>query len=385
MKAGVLSISGMAGAPYLRAGAFAGQPLPLDETGRIYYSPLVREYLPDKTAVWKSTIRIGANENPYGPPPSAREAVVGAIAAGVGNRYIWQDMETLTGKIAEKEGVGRSSIMMGPGSSDLLEKTALVFCAGGGNIVSADPTYMALIRVAESVGASWKAVPCRDDWSHDLAAMEKAVDRDTRLVYVCNPNNPVGTVTDQKALVDFCSRVSEKVPVFIDEAYLEFAQGATASMVPLLSENKNVIIARTFSKIMGMAGLRVGYLVGLSSTLNRIQKVSRGAMGISHTSVLAAIAALGDTGFQEMSVRKNDEVKQYLYSGLKLLGYHYIPSLTNFVIFPVGAGGSEFLAGMGEKGITVRVFDIQGKPWCRVSMGTMEEIRQFTAALKEMS
>lgn len=385
LKSGVLSIGGMAVAPYLRAGAFANAPLPLDAAGRIYYSPMVREYFLDEMPEFKSMIRIGANENPYGPPPSAREAIMKAVADGGGNRYSWQEMAVLVGNIAEKEGVAPENIMMGPGSSDLLEKTALVLCADGGNVVSADPTYMSLIRVAESVGASWKAIPCKADWSHDLAAMEKAVDKDTKLVYVCNPNNPVGSVTDTQALMDFCSRVSEKVPVFVDEAYLELAQGATGSMVSLLNKNKNVIIARTFSKIMGMAGLRVGYIAGLKPTLDQIQKITRGGMGISFTSIMAATAALGDTGFQEMTAAENRKVKDYLCSNLKAMGYDYIPSYTNFVIFPIEMNGKEFLKKMSDKGIAVRTFDILNKPWCRVSIGTMDEIKQFAGTLKGLA
>lgn len=385
LKTGILSMSSMAVAPYLRAGAFGNAPLPLDAAGRIYYSPMVREHFLEEMPAFKSMIRIGANENPYGPPLTAREAITNAVAGGAGNRYSWQEMAVLVGKIAEKEGITPKNIMMGPGSSDLLEKTALVLCADGGNVVSADPTYMSLIRVAESVGASWKAVPCKPDWSHDLEAMEKAIDKDTKLVYVCNPNNPVGAVTDTAALMDFCSRVSEKVPVFVDEAYLEFADGATGSMVSLLNKNKNVIIARTFSKIMGMAGLRVGYLAGLTSTLDTIQKITRGGMGISYTSIMAATAAVDDAGFQKMSASNNAEVKEYLCANLKSMGYQYIPSYTNFVIFPISMGGREFLGKMNEKGIAIRSFEIANKPWCRVSIGTMDEIKQFVGALKDMA
>jgi histidinol-phosphate aminotransferase len=130
----------------------------------------------------------------------------------------------------------------------LLEKVAIVLFMKGGNIVSADPTYMSLIKVAESVGAKWKAVPCKNDWSHDLKAMEAAIDSETKLVYICNPNNPTGALTDAQELEDFCSRVSEKVPVFIDEAYLELADGKTKSMVSLLGTKKNVIIARRYQQ-----------------------------------------------------------------------------------------------------------------------------------------
>ena len=377
-------MGGMAVAPYLQAGAFGDAPLSLDAKGRIYYSPMVREHFLDEMPAFNSMLRIGSNENPYGPPMSSREAIKNSIEGGAGNRYSWQEMAVLVDKIAKKEGVAKENIMMGPGSSDLLEKTALVLCQGG-NVVSADPTYMSLIRVAEAVGANWKAIQTKPDWSHDLDAMEKAVDKDTKLVYVCNPNNPMGSLTDVKKLVDFCSRVSEKVPVFVDEAYLEFADGATESMVKLVAQGKNVIIARTFSKAMGMAGLRVGYLVAKKSTLDTIQKITRGGMGISYTSIMAATAALDDQAFEASCVKNNKEVKDHLCKGLKELGYKYVPSYTNFVIFPISMNGKDFLGKMAAKGVSIRSFEIQNKSWCRVSIGTMDEIKQFLTVLKTIA
>jgi histidinol-phosphate aminotransferase len=380
-----MTIGGMALAPHISMGAFAGSSFTVDSQNRLYYSPLLREhFLDERPNVSAMLARLNANENPYGPPESTKKAVMEAVSGG--NRYSWKELATLVDKIATKEGVSKEHIMMGPGSSDLLEKVALVLFMKGGNVVSADPTYMSLIRVAESVGATWKAIPCKSDWSHDLAAMEKAIDKDTKMVYICNPNNPVGSITAGKDLLDFCSRVSEKVPIFVDEAYLELAEGnGTESMVSLLSKNKNVIIARTFSKIMGMAGLRVGYAVAQPKFLDQIQKITRGGMGISHTSVLGAIASFEDTEFQANTKRLNTECKQYVYDNLTKMNYKYIPSYTNFVIFPIAMNGKDFLTKMTAKGIMVRAFDIQNKSWCRVSMGTMDEMKMFIKALGEVS
>ncbi|MES2520082.1 MAG: histidinol-phosphate transaminase [Bacteroidota bacterium] len=385
LKSGLMTISGMALAPHISMGAFPQASFKVDMQNRLYYSPLVREYfLDEKPNVAAMVARLNANENPYGPPESTKKAVCDSVAGG--NRYSWKELASLVDKIAKKEGVTTNHIMMGPGSSDLLEKVALVLFMKGGNVVSADPTYMSLIRVAESVGATWKAIPCKSDWSHDLKAMEAAIDKDTKMVYICNPNNPVGSITAGKDLLDFCSRVSEKVPIFIDEAYLELAEGTgTESMVSLLSQKKNVIIARTFSKIMGMAGLRVGYAVAQPEFLDKIQKITRGGMGISHTSVLGAMASFEDADFQSMTKKLNTECKSYVYENLTKMNYKYIPSYTNFVIFPINIPGKEFLAKMTSKGIMVRAFDIQNKPWCRVSMGTMDEMKLFVKALGELS
>lgn len=385
LKSGLMTISGMALAPHISMGAFPEASVRVDSQNRLYYSPLLREhFLDEKPNVTAMLARLNANENPYGPPASTQKAVAESVSGG--NRYSWKELSNLVDKLAKKEGVTPNHIMMGPGSSDLLEKVALVLFMKGGNVVSADPTYMSLIKVAESVGATWKAIPCKSDWSHDLAAMEAAIDKDTKMVYICNPNNPVGSITAGKDLLDFCSRVSEKVPIFIDEAYLELAEGTgTESMVSLLAQKKNVIIARTFSKIMGMAGLRVGYAVAQPEFLDKVQKITRGGMGISHTSILGAIASFEDKDFQAMTKKLNTECKEYLYENLKKMNYKYIPSYTNFVIFPINIPGKDFLAKMTSKGVMVRAFDIQNKPWCRVSMGTMEEMKLFVKSLGELS
>lgn len=384
LKKGLFTLGGVALAPHLTMGAFGNAPQLIDGQGRFYYSPMLREHIifPAEPAVIK--VKLNANENPYGPPISARKAVADSVY--LGNRYAWKEMYELVNKIAKKEGVTEKHIMMGPGSSDLLEKTAIVMFMNGGNVVSADPCYMSLIKVAEATGASWKAVPCKKDWSHDLNAMEAAIDENTKLVYVCNPNNPTGAVTSASELREFCKRASKKAPVFVDEAYMELVEdGATESMVDLVAEGYNVMVARTFSKIMGMAGLRIGYMAALPETLDKIQAITRGGMGISYTSVFAAMAAMDDAEFQDMTREKNKAAKQYVYGELTNMGYDYIPSHTNFLIFPIKWKGKEYLKKMSDQGVAVRSFDIMDKTWCRVSIGTMDEMKLFISALKGIS
>ena len=295
-------------------------------------------------------------------------------------------MFELVEQIAKKENVTPKYIMMGPGSSDLLEKVAIVKFMKGGNIVAADPTYMSLIRVAESVGAKTKMIPCTSDWSHDLDAMAAAIDSETKLVYVCNPNNPVGTMTASKDLEAFCKKVSKDVPIFIDEAYMELAYGPDAmSMSPLVAEGYNVIVCRTFSKIMGMAGLRIGFMLAQPAFIEEIGVVTRGGMGISLTSIKAATAAYGDSEFQKMTKTKNDAAKIYVMESLKELGYEPIPSFTNFLMFPISMSGKEYLTKMSAQGVGVRAFSIFDQDMCRVSMGTMDEMKIFISALKSIS
>ena len=382
LKSGLLTAGGMTLAPHLSLSEVARAPLKFDTQGNALYSPFFKEHahrsFPDPK---KIKAKLNANENPYGPSPKAVSALQGVATKG--NRYAWFELFELIDKIAAKEGLAAKNILMGPGSSDLLEKTGMVLFLEGGNVVSADPSYMSLIRVAEAVGASWKGVPLKKDWSHDLAAMEKAIDSETKMVYICNPNNPTGSITDYQELRDFCSRVSEKVPVFVDEAYLDFLEGSTKkSMASLIKEGKNVIVARTFSKIHGMAGLRVGYIAAHTKTLDKMRNVTRGGMGISYPSIFAAMASMEDVAFQEKSRALNAEAREYVYKTLKEMGYDYVPSSTSFIIFRLQMDGEAYLEKMYEQGVAVRSFEIMGGNWCRVSMGTMEEMKMFTQALR---
>lgn len=384
LKRGALTAAGALVMPHLSFGETPRAPLTIDAKGRTLYSPFFKEYnasvFPDET---KLLAKLNANENPYGPSPMAVEAF--KETAHKGNRYAWRELFDLMDKIAMMENVDAKNIMMGPGSSDLLEKTAMVMFADGGNVVSADPSYMSLIRVAEATGASWKSIPLKEDWSHDLAAMEAAIDAETKLVYICNPNNPTGSMTDHAELVDFCRRVSEKVPIFIDEAYMGFLEdGDKKSMVSLINEGKDVIIARTFSKIHGMAGLRVGYIAALESTLDKIQKITRGGMGITYPSVYAASASMDDVAFQDKSRKLNAKCREFVYKTLEDMGYEYVPSYTSFILFPIEMEGEAFLEKMTELQVGVRAFDIMDKNWCRVSMGTMDEMKLFATALQKV-
>lgn len=384
IKKGMLTAGGVMAVPYLSFAESSTTPLQLDAQGDAIYSPFFKEYLPENFREFPVLeAKLNANENPYGPSPMALEALKSSASGG--NRYAWKELFQLVDKIADFEGVTPKNIMMGPGSSDLLEKTAMVLFMNGGNVVSADPAYMSLIRVAEAAGGTWKPVPLKQDWSHDLDAMEAAIDEETKLVYICNPNNPTGTITDSKKLLDFCSRVSEKVTVFVDEAYLWFLEdGAKESMVSLVNKGKDIIVARTFSKIHGMAGLRVGYAVAQEATLDKLQKITRAGMGISYPSVFAAIGAMDDTEFLESSRLKNTACREYVYEELTKMGIEYVPSHTSFMIFPIEIEGKEFLKKMTELKVGVRAFNFMDKNWCRVSMGTMAEMKLFTTALAKV-
>ncbi len=328
--------------------------------------------------------RLLANENPWGPSPKARLAIM--EAAKTGNRYQHKAADQLRKMIAEFEGVSEDHILIAPGSSDVLEKMAIMHFMNGGNLVAADPAYMSLIKTAMAMKADWKKVRLTDTWAHDLEGMAKAVDKDTKMVYICNPNNPTGTLTDSDDIRDFIRKVAtDDTTVFVDEAYLEFLPDyKSKSMVSMIKEGKNVVVARTFSKVHGMAGLRIGYGVMLPEMLEKVNAIWRSNMSLCKTSLMGAMASMKDTEFQKMSVKGTAEARQQTMSGLKRLGFEPVPSHTSFMIFPLGMEGKPFLDAMFAKGVGVRSFDVFGKDYCRVSMGTPEEMDLFLKTLEEV-
>lgn len=329
----------------------------------------------------KMKARLLANENPFGPSTKVQKAIAESI--NIGNRYGHADAAYLISIIAKKEGVKPENIMLGPGSTDLLEKTAIVLCKDGGNVVSADPSYMSLVNTAQAVGGSWKAVPLKTDYSHDLPGMTSAIDSDTKLVYVCNPNNPMGAITEAGSLKEFCKTASKKSPIFVDEAYLEFMdKPEDNTMAGLVSEGYDVMIARTFSKVHGMAGLRIGYLVATEERINSITKMVRGTMGLCVTSLKGAIASLQDDQFIVNCRKWNKESREFTSDKIQAMGFKEIPSHTSFMIFPIQEDGRSFSKKMMDQGVGIRAYSIADSPWCRVSMGTMDEMKLFVDALK---
>ena len=262
---------------------------------------------------------------------------------------------------------------------------AAVAIVGNGVVLTGDPSYFSLVETVENRGGEARMVRLTSNHAHDLAAMEAAIDDKVKLVYVCNPNNPTGTLTETQALRDFCRRVSERVPVFVDEAYLDFLDDAMShSMVDLVREGKQVIVSRTFSKIYGLAGMRIGYLAGPASLIQPISELGHVQWDISAVGLAAGIAAMQDEAFLKMVKQKNDEAKAFLYEELRKKDYEYMTSSTNFVLFPIRMRSNAFQEAMMAEGIGIRVYDLHRRPYCRVSMGTMEEMELFAEAFRKI-
>jgi histidinol-phosphate aminotransferase len=322
--------------------------------------------------------RLLANENPWGPSKKAISAI--KDAAVLGNRYVYNSSREMEEILAKKENVAPEQILLSAGSTDILEKVAFALCMKGGNVVSADPSYLSLVKTATSIGATWKNIPLKSDWSHDLDAMENAIDGDTKIVYICNPNNPTGSITNAEAIRTFCKRVSSKVPVFVDEAYLELMDDhESQSVVGLVKEGYDVMVCRTFSKIHGMAGLRVGYMAAKTERIKMIQKLVRTEMGLCITSLEGAKASLADVKFQNYT-RENIKInREYTFKELQKAGIEPVPSYANFILFPIQMKPKELLDKMTEKGVGIRGFEINGSYYSRVSIGTMDEMKLFVS------
>jgi histidinol-phosphate aminotransferase len=328
--------------------------------------------------------RLFANENPFGPSPKAKQAIVDAMNTSY--QYAFARARVLTQKIADFEGLKPSNFLLGAGSSPLIAATAMYFSKPGTNVISGDPSYHDLPGKAESFSAKWIKVPLTPDYKLDLDAMEKAIDSSTIIVYICNPNNPTGTVLDNTKLREFCKRVSAKVPVFIDEAYIDYLPDPKATTVmDLVKDGHNIIVARTFSKLYGFAGLRVGYIAGQPELMRQLSKFTEGDGSVSATSIEAAIATYQEKDFLQEALKKTIASKEYLYGVLKAEGYSYIPSSANFVMFPLKMEGRKFVEEMNKRGVGIRSWRFNNKDWCRISIGRMDEMEAFAAAFKEIS
>jgi len=328
-------------------------------------------------------IKLNSNENPYGPSDKAKQALRQIIVDG--NRYAFDVQEEMKSILANKEGVTPAHVAIGAGSGDLLCQAGAAFGVEGGRILSAFPTFPLLMNYATAFRATWDKVNLNDNLEHDYDAMAARVTDDTKLVFVCNPNNPTGTLVDPVRVKQFCEDVSKKTTVYVDEAYLEFLDPKDQiSMVDLVKSDANVVVSRTFSKIYGLAGLRLGYVVGRPDLIKKIDKYH---MGIANNqpALAAAKASLGDTAFMEYCRKKNAEARKHLTDYLDKKGIWYAKSHTNFLFFPAKADAATVMSKLAERGIGIRVWDYKDQQWFRVSIGTLDEMKMFTREFDTMA
>ena len=317
------------------------------------------------------------NENPYGPSPAARAVISSAIP--VSCRYPDEENKLLLDAIATHEGVPVDHLLTGTGSGELLRALGLLHGRGGGEIVAALPTYSELTDYAKGAGASLKFVPVDQELKHDLNAMRAAVTDRTRAVYICNPNNPTGTMVDSATIAAFVAALPDHVTTIIDEAYMEFVEG-TPSSVSLVTGPKRVVVLRTFSKLHGMAGVRYGYGIARPEVIEEISAACMTTPNIF--AVRGALASLGDKEFLANCRQRILASRARLTAELARLHFPYAEPHGNFVFFDTGVPIKQFTEFMRHRNIAVGRRFSPYENWCRVTIGTDPQIDAFIEGVR---
>jgi len=340
-------------------------------------SELVRELGLSERAI----VKLASNENPLGPSPQVAQAINGAVAELA--RYPDGAGFALKQKLAARYSVRPNQITLGNGSNDLLELVARAFLAPGLNAVFSEYAFAVYPLATQAVGAEGRVVAAKD-YGHDLNAMLAAIDGQTRVVFIANPNNPTGTWFDRAVLVDFLSKVPSSVLVVLDEAYIEYADDELPDGLELLDQYPNLLVLRTFSKAFGLAGLRIGYGISsadIADVLNRV----RAPFNVNTLAQVAAIAALEDNEHLQRSIQINAQGMAQLKTGLDKLGLKTLPSKANFITIDFAREAAPIDRALLQRGVIVRPLAPYGMPhFLRVSIGTEVENVRFLEALGEV-
>jgi histidinol-phosphate aminotransferase len=323
-----------------------------------------------------TTVLLNSNENPWGPSPAAMRAMQDALARVA--RYPDSEEESLVNDLARMHGVGADQVLLGVGSSDILRLAADAYLAPGKTAVTADPTFEIIAMHSQRIGATIKRVPLTPSYAHDLDAMGEG-----DLVYICNPNNPTGTITPKAKVRAFLESVPRSTIVLVDEAYHHYVTSSEyESVIPLVATYPNLIVARTFSKIYALAGARCGYAVAQKATIEALQAQQQ----FNVSNLLAAVAArasLADEKFVREGRERNKATKEWLSHELTQMGLPQLPSEANFVMIGVGRDVKPLIAAMREKNVRVgRKFPALPQH-LRVTIGTPEEMKRFVSAFRE--
>jgi histidinol-phosphate aminotransferase len=318
-------------------------------------------------------VRLSSNENPYGP---SRKALAAAAEAAASSAYYPGAINReLTGAIASRNALTADHVMTTTGSMEALFAAADAFVPYG-RIVAPTLTFGPHLRRAERFGGEVVRVPLTASMDQDLDAMAAKVDNSVSLVYVCNPNNPTGVALDPQRLRGFVERVSSTATVLVDEAYNELTPSPQeATLVDMVREGHNVIVTRTFSKIFGLAGMRVGYAMAPAHLIESLKR--RGMTRPNMVGAAAALASYEDEEFMAFSRARIDEGREMVADLFTRLEIPYLQSQTNFVYADIGRNADEFQARMRERNVHIRGIYAPYTTWSRVSMGRIEDLEQF--------
>lgn len=328
-------------------------------------------------------IHLNFNENPYGPTPKALEALSSCGSAAA--RYPDGAYEQVRDALATTHGVKRENILLGCGSTEILRAADMTFLGPGQSVVAAEPTFEAVLDVARVARATPVKIPLTADHRHNLPAMAAACTSKTGLVYVCNPNNPTGTIVTLHELADFIPRVPSTTLILVDEAYFHFAENqGYGTVIDWIEKHPNLLVARTFSKIYGMAGMRLGYGIGSKETIkameDQILKDNGNAAVLS-----AAIASLGDKEYVATSRARMNATRSWLADELTKDGRTFIPSDANFMMIDMGTDVRPIIEQFAARNILVgRRFPSMNN-FLRVTIGTQAEMEAFVGELREIA
>ncbi|HUI27149.1 MAG TPA: histidinol-phosphate transaminase [Candidatus Kryptonia bacterium] len=327
------------------------------------------------------SIKLASNENPLGPSPKALAAVTQALPQM--HRYPDGGCFYLKRALAQKLGVVPESLIFGNGSNEIIELLVRTFMARGEHAVVADQAFVIYRMIVQAAGGRSTIVPLRN-FTHDLEAMAEAITPATRLVFLANPNNPTGTIFFRAQWREFLAAVPERVIIVLDEAYAEFVEDSEyPDALADLAANRLLVVLRTFSKIYGLAALRIGYGIGRPELIELVNRV-RQPFNVGTLAQVGAMAALDDTAHVEATRRVNREGLKYLRAECERLGVTYVPSWANFLLINVG-NGMRVYERLLREGVIVRPMGFYGLPeHVRVTVGLPPENERFVAALAKV-
>jgi histidinol-phosphate aminotransferase len=329
----------------------------------------------------RGAIKLASNENALGPSPKAVRAAKRALARA--HRYPDGGCFYLRRRLAARLGVAPEALVFGNGSDELLVFAVRVFADAGDEIVIADPTFLIYEIAGQVERAKVVKVPMKQ-FRYDLDAMRQKIGPRTKLVFIANPDNPVGTYVKAAALSRFLKAVPRRVTVVLDEAYYEFAAGRRdyPRSLALLQEHPNLVVTRTFSKAYGLAGLRIGYAVASAEVAAALNKV-REPFNVSLVAQEAALAALDDGRFLRRTVRLVEEGRRFLRREIEALGGRTVETATNFVLADLGRAAAPVYERLLRRGVIVRPMAAWGlDTFIRVTVGRPADNRRFVRALK---
>jgi len=330
----------------------------------------------------KEVIKLASNETSVGPSPLA----VAAIKKEIKNINLYPEGSSslLREKLAHRLSIDKEMIIIGNGEDDIIDLIGMAFINEGDEVITGEITFPAYETTTKIMGGKLILIKLKD-FSFDLEKIAQRINEKTKIVFLCNPNNPTGTIVDKESVDRFIKQVPENVIVVFDEAYYDYVEDENyPNSLSYVLEEKNVIILRTFSKIAGIAGVRIGYGIAKPELIGYLNRVVN-PFTTNRLAQVAALASLDDEEYRRKVLNSNKEGKKYLYKELKKLGLFYVPTEANFIFIDLKEDSEIVFEKLLKKGVIVRPGNIYGCPnFIRVTIGTPYENKKFIQALKEI-